>query len=152
MGVTILPNLLPISAFNKAMNADKKIVDEGTLIAIEKQVDEFLAFWILKNQGTTRRSETFQNGASVFTPLNKNSEKILTFLFWPFETPFRIGFFKLKSKANSKRLKNKILETATKKYVKYWGVSFFEKKISEKGKSQLNFFGSRFVSSLQRGS
>ena len=44
MGVTILPNLLPISTFNKMMNADKKIVDEGTLIAIEKQVDEFLAF------------------------------------------------------------------------------------------------------------
>ena len=44
MGVTILPNLLPISTFNKMMNADKKIVDEETLIAIEKQVDEFLAF------------------------------------------------------------------------------------------------------------
>jgi chromate reductase, NAD(P)H dehydrogenase (quinone) len=44
MGVTVFPNLLPISAFNKLMNGDKKIVDEGTLITIEKQIDDFLAF------------------------------------------------------------------------------------------------------------
>jgi chromate reductase, NAD(P)H dehydrogenase (quinone) len=44
MGATVLPNLLPISAFNKVMDADKKIVDEGTLKAIEKQIDEFLMF------------------------------------------------------------------------------------------------------------
>ena len=44
MGVTVLPNLLPLSAFNKMLDADKNIVDENTLSAIEKQVDAFLAF------------------------------------------------------------------------------------------------------------
>jgi chromate reductase, NAD(P)H dehydrogenase (quinone) len=45
MGATVLPNLLPISAFNKWLNADKtEIVDEGTLAAIERQIDEFLKF------------------------------------------------------------------------------------------------------------
>ena len=44
MGVTVLPNLLPISAFNKVIDGDKNIVDEGTLKAIENQVDAFLAF------------------------------------------------------------------------------------------------------------
>jgi chromate reductase, NAD(P)H dehydrogenase (quinone) len=45
MGVTVLPNLLPISAFNKVLDADKKaIIDEGTLKAIESQIDAFLSF------------------------------------------------------------------------------------------------------------
>ncbi len=44
MGTTVLPNLLPISAFNKLMDSDKKITDEGTLKAIEAQIDAFLSF------------------------------------------------------------------------------------------------------------
>ncbi len=44
MGVTVLPSLLPISAFNKMVDSDNNIVDENTLKAIEKQVNEFLAF------------------------------------------------------------------------------------------------------------
>lgn len=44
MGVTVLPSLLPISAFNKMVDAEKNIVDENTLKAIERQVNEFLAF------------------------------------------------------------------------------------------------------------
>ena len=44
MGVTVLPNLLPISAFNKYLNADKKITDEGTLKAIDMQIEAFLNF------------------------------------------------------------------------------------------------------------
>lgn len=44
MGATVLPNLLPISAFNKYLDADKKITDAGTLAAIEKQIDDFLQF------------------------------------------------------------------------------------------------------------
>jgi chromate reductase, NAD(P)H dehydrogenase (quinone) len=44
MGVTVLPNLLPISGFNKLLDADKKtLIDEGALKAIEQQVDAFLA-------------------------------------------------------------------------------------------------------------
>ena len=44
MGVTVLPNLLPISAFNKYLDADKKITDEGTLKAIDMQIEAFLNF------------------------------------------------------------------------------------------------------------
>ena len=44
MGVAVLPNLLPISAFNKLMNEEKNIIDEGTLKTIEKQVEDFLKF------------------------------------------------------------------------------------------------------------
>ena len=44
MGVTVLPNLLPISAFNKMLDTDKNIIDGNALAAIEKQVDAFLAF------------------------------------------------------------------------------------------------------------
>lgn len=44
MNVTVLPNLLPISAFNKMVDENNKIVDESTLKNIEKQVQEFLAF------------------------------------------------------------------------------------------------------------
>jgi NAD(P)H-dependent FMN reductase len=44
MGVSVLPNLLPISAINKLLNASQNITDEGTLKSIEKQVDEFLKF------------------------------------------------------------------------------------------------------------
>ncbi len=44
MGVTVLPNLLPISAINKLLNASQNLTDEGTLKSIEKQVDEFLRF------------------------------------------------------------------------------------------------------------
>ena len=44
MGVTVLPNLLPISAFNKLLNASNNIADANALMAIEKQVDELLKF------------------------------------------------------------------------------------------------------------
>ena len=44
MGVTVLPNLLPISAFNKLLNTSNNIADANALMAIEKQVDEFLKF------------------------------------------------------------------------------------------------------------
>jgi hypothetical protein len=36
--------LLPISAFNKMVDAEKNIVDGNTLKAIDNQVNEFLAF------------------------------------------------------------------------------------------------------------
>jgi chromate reductase, NAD(P)H dehydrogenase (quinone) len=44
MNVTILPNLLPISAFNKMVDNENNIVDEATLKNIEKQIDAFLKF------------------------------------------------------------------------------------------------------------
>ena len=44
MGVTVFPNLLPISAFNKMVDGDKNIIDESSLNAIERQVIEFLVF------------------------------------------------------------------------------------------------------------
>ena len=44
MNVTVLPNLLPISAFNQMVDNENNIIDEGTLMNIEKQIDEFLAF------------------------------------------------------------------------------------------------------------
>jgi NAD(P)H-dependent FMN reductase len=44
MGTTVLPNLLPISSFHKTLNEDKKIVDEGTLKAIDGQIEAFLRF------------------------------------------------------------------------------------------------------------
>ncbi len=44
MRVTVLPNLLPISAFNKMVDADYNIVDAATLMSIEKQIDEFITF------------------------------------------------------------------------------------------------------------
>jgi chromate reductase, NAD(P)H dehydrogenase (quinone) len=45
MGVTVFPNLLPLSGFNKLLDGEKEnIVDEGTLKAIEQQVEAFLAF------------------------------------------------------------------------------------------------------------
>ena len=44
MKVTVLPNLLPISAFNKMVDHEYNIVDEATLNNIENQIDEFLKF------------------------------------------------------------------------------------------------------------
>ncbi len=44
MGVSVLPNLLPISAFNKLLDAEKNITDENTLKAIDRQIDELLMF------------------------------------------------------------------------------------------------------------
>ena len=44
MGVTVFPTLLPISAFNKMVDGEKNIHDEGTLKAIEKQIEGFLNF------------------------------------------------------------------------------------------------------------
>jgi chromate reductase, NAD(P)H dehydrogenase (quinone) len=45
MGSSVLPNLLPISGFNKLLNAEKnQVIDEPALATIEKQIDEFLAF------------------------------------------------------------------------------------------------------------
>ncbi len=44
MNVTVLPNLLPISAFNQMVDNDNNIIDVGTLTNIEKQIDDFLAF------------------------------------------------------------------------------------------------------------
>ena len=44
MGVTVLPTLLPISAFNKMVDEELKIINKNTLNAIDKQIDEFLKF------------------------------------------------------------------------------------------------------------
>ncbi len=44
MGVSVLPNLLPLSMFNKLLDSTQNISDEGTLKAIEKQATEFLKF------------------------------------------------------------------------------------------------------------
>jgi chromate reductase, NAD(P)H dehydrogenase (quinone) len=44
MGVTVLPNLLPISAFNKILDTDKNIADEAALKAIDAQIEEFMKF------------------------------------------------------------------------------------------------------------
>ena len=44
MGVTVLPNMLPVSSFNKMLNAEHHITDDVLLKSIEKQVEEFLAF------------------------------------------------------------------------------------------------------------
>jgi chromate reductase, NAD(P)H dehydrogenase (quinone) len=44
MGVSVLPNLLPISLFNKLLNDKKAIQDEGTLKVIDGQIDTFLRF------------------------------------------------------------------------------------------------------------
>jgi chromate reductase, NAD(P)H dehydrogenase (quinone) len=44
MGVAVLPNLLPISLFNKLLNEEKNIQDEGTLKAIDMQIEAFLKF------------------------------------------------------------------------------------------------------------
>lgn len=44
MGVTVFPNLLPISTFNKLLNPTNNIVDTDILNAIEKHIDEFLVF------------------------------------------------------------------------------------------------------------
>ncbi len=44
MGVTVLPNMLPISSFNKLLDGDKNLNDNEVLKAIEQQVDAFLAF------------------------------------------------------------------------------------------------------------
>ncbi len=44
MGVHLYPSLLPISTFNKLLDAEKNINDEGTLKAIEQQIDGFLSF------------------------------------------------------------------------------------------------------------
>lgn len=44
MGVTVLPNLLPISTFHKIIDSDKNINDEGLLKAIDNQIEEFMRF------------------------------------------------------------------------------------------------------------
>jgi chromate reductase, NAD(P)H dehydrogenase (quinone) len=45
MGVTVLPNLLPISSFKKTLDAElKSISDEGTLKVIDAQIEAFLKF------------------------------------------------------------------------------------------------------------
>jgi chromate reductase, NAD(P)H dehydrogenase (quinone) len=44
MGVTILPNRLPYSIFDKLLDEDKNIKDAATLKALEAHVDEFLKF------------------------------------------------------------------------------------------------------------
>jgi NAD(P)H-dependent FMN reductase len=44
VGTIVLPQILPISSIEKLMDADGKITDPGTLLAIERQVDAFLAF------------------------------------------------------------------------------------------------------------
>lgn len=44
VGTLVLPQILPISSIEKLMDADGNITDPGTLKAIEKQVDAFLAF------------------------------------------------------------------------------------------------------------
>ncbi len=44
MGVSVLPNLLPISAFNKIIDTDKNITDEAALKAIDTQIEDFIKF------------------------------------------------------------------------------------------------------------
>jgi len=44
VGTLVLPQILPISCIEKLMGDDGQITDIGTLYAIEKQVDAFLAF------------------------------------------------------------------------------------------------------------
>jgi chromate reductase, NAD(P)H dehydrogenase (quinone) len=44
VGTLVLPQILPISSIEKLMDDDGNITDPGTLKAIEKQVDAFLAF------------------------------------------------------------------------------------------------------------
>jgi chromate reductase, NAD(P)H dehydrogenase (quinone) len=44
MGTVILPNLLPISSINKLMDTKRQIIDDGTIKAIDKQIDSFLMF------------------------------------------------------------------------------------------------------------
>ena len=44
MGVTVFPQLLPISMFNKSIDESNKITDEGTLFVINKQIEDFIKF------------------------------------------------------------------------------------------------------------
>ena len=44
LGVTVLPNRLPISSIHMLVNSEGNIVDEATLKVMEDQVSEFLKF------------------------------------------------------------------------------------------------------------
>ncbi|MBL7813435.1 MAG: NAD(P)H-dependent oxidoreductase [Saprospiraceae bacterium] len=44
MGVVVMPQLLPISGFNKMVDMEKNIVDINLLNAIENQIEAFLKF------------------------------------------------------------------------------------------------------------
>lgn len=44
MGVHVMPNLLPVSAFNKILDTDKNIIDEMALKAIDNHIEEFMKF------------------------------------------------------------------------------------------------------------
>jgi chromate reductase, NAD(P)H dehydrogenase (quinone) len=44
MGATVLPNLLPLSGFKKLLDAENKLTDAPTQLAIEKQIEAFLKF------------------------------------------------------------------------------------------------------------
>ncbi|MCF8247475.1 MAG: NAD(P)H-dependent oxidoreductase [Saprospiraceae bacterium] len=44
VGTVVMPQVLPISSIEKVLDADGNITANGTLIAIERQVDAFLTF------------------------------------------------------------------------------------------------------------
>ncbi len=44
MGTIILPNMLPISSIKALLDQNSKVVDQPTLIAMEKQADQLLSF------------------------------------------------------------------------------------------------------------
>jgi chromate reductase, NAD(P)H dehydrogenase (quinone) len=44
MGVTVLPNLLPLSGFNKLLDSEKNIIDEGAMKGIDMQINQLLTF------------------------------------------------------------------------------------------------------------
>jgi chromate reductase, NAD(P)H dehydrogenase (quinone) len=44
INMQVMPNKLPISMVNKLLNENGQITEEGTLAAIEKQIDDFLLF------------------------------------------------------------------------------------------------------------
>lgn len=44
VGTIVLPQILPISSIEKLMDAEGNITDPGTLMAMERQADAFLAF------------------------------------------------------------------------------------------------------------
>jgi chromate reductase, NAD(P)H dehydrogenase (quinone) len=44
MGVAVLPNLLPLSGFNKLLDSEKNIIDEGAMKGIDMQISQFLKF------------------------------------------------------------------------------------------------------------
>ena len=44
MNIHVLPNMLPISQVDKFVDVNNKITDKGILTAVEKQINQFIAF------------------------------------------------------------------------------------------------------------